>query len=159
MSALRYQLLDDGRILVTLNRQIARLEPHEIKRFAWGVLSDLDPEGAAAEGYQAAPIVLADSDAKTRDTRRGPWQIVAILRDLAEHPHARVIDVARRTCCHYKTIGVQLSRLKTKGWVQMSASGRAYLPATWIATDAGLQALKLYEPGEDALAGHFEGEG
>lgn len=48
---IRHQLGDDGRVLVTMTAAagwagFVHLEPEEIKRFCWAVLSDLDPDGA-----------------------------------------------------------------------------------------------------------------
>jgi hypothetical protein len=143
MIALRHQILEDGRVLVTLKGQIARLSPNEVKRFAWAVLNDLDPEEADNSGYVAAPIMLG-SDRPPEVVGKGAWQLMAILERLAQG-EAYTTNVSAKLVISRSHAAIQLGRLLKRGWVNRISEGRACWPALWEITDAGRQALADHE--------------
>jgi len=101
---LRHQVLEDGRVLVTVlgagERGAApalcvRLDPAAVKAFAWGLLADLDPE----EAYEAGAPLAAFGHPASREmgpsasigVRRGPGP--KVRRVLAACPLARAFVV------------------------------------------------------------------
>lgn len=143
MNELRHEILDDGRVLVTLKGQIARLPPNEVKRFAWAVLNDLDPEEADNAGY-VAPVIVLEREAKAEGAGRGPWQLAAILGELC-NGELFTTNISARLKVDRTQCAIQLARLRTRGLVRCKKPGRSYSPALWEITGAGLIWLSNYE--------------
>lgn len=139
----RHEILDDGRVFVNLNGHVAHLPPGDVRRFAWGVLADLDPEGAEDAGYQPPAIVLG-ADLAPKVVQPGPWQRRGILAYLAPHDEASTPAIAKALGISNKTAAVQLSKLRRQGHVRKISEGMAYSPASWVITDHGRALLKRY---------------
>lgn len=143
MNELRHQILDDGRVLITLKGQIARLQPSEVKRFAWAVLNDLEPEEADLSGY-VAPIVDFAASRVSNDHHRGPWQQLAILTLLLGGP-LYTTNISRKAAVGRNHAAIQLGRLAKRDLVECMIKGRSYSPSLWAITSAGRAFLETYE--------------
>lgn len=129
---MRHQLVD-GRVLITAAGEyptVVHVSPAEAKRFAWAILSDLEPDEAFHAG---APN---GGDATSLEPRapgkRAPWgsQARAIIGALVSgHKDTRRIAEAAATSTHQAA--VQLSKLKSAGVVAIVEPGRAGQPAVW----------------------------
>lgn len=140
----RHQILDDGRVLVNLNGALAHLDPSAVKRFAWGVLNDLDPEEADASGYVAPVIVLSAAEARDHGPKRGPWQIMAMLSILALGP-SYTTSISRGLGLDRTQTAIQLGRLEKRGWAVRLTQGRPHQAGKWGITNEGRIALGEYE--------------
>lgn len=117
-----------------------RVQPSEMRRFAWSVLADLDSQEAEAaaleEGADLAQL-CAGRPAATPIYRPPPagskkWRILQVLRDGAhtrEAIAARIPDASRPDAL--------LHELKVTGFVSRAEPGLGGRGVLWVLTDLG----------------------
>lgn len=139
MTALRHQLHDDGRVLVTVvgDRPLSvHVEADEVRRFAWSVLADLDPEGAEDAGYVAAAVPRPYGDP---DRERARWgsQIAAICAFL-EGRQANTTQIANLLGVSGNHAAIQMLKLERRGLVKRVKRGSPGDPSIWAAGEITL---------------------
>lgn len=138
---LRHQLTAEGPVVVTVQRPrfaplTLHVQPDALKRFAWGVLNDLDPEEAEAVVRVGRRIPHYDGrglfDAKER--------ILLSLRGGCRSSYL----IARHLDADTNRVSVELCRLRLTGLVRSDRKivGRGN---DWEITPSGTEALERLE--------------
>lgn len=131
MTRLRHEIESDAVALVIGDRRI-RVTPTEAKRFAWGLLADLDPDEADKCGGSEI-----DWSADYRDGElpyRAPTQAMKVLA--AVQRGARTCaEIAERTGLRSGIAGPRASMLVDRGYLTRIDGGRRV--AAYAITNAG----------------------
>jgi hypothetical protein len=134
MSAqLRHQLTQEGVVLVTITRPnlppvCAHMQPEMLRRFAWGVLNDLDPDEAEFVKWGPDPICRREGAALVDAKRR-------VLEALAAG-RTNSVNIARLIKTDPNRVSVSLCQLRLKGLTDRVRSpvGRGFI---WSITEKG----------------------
>jgi hypothetical protein len=147
VTALRHQILDDDRVLVTVSGDVPahfRVSVAEAKRFAWSMLADLDPEGAEEAGYvAAAPVPFPARSHEDKDRATWGTQIEAIIGFLKTVPHADTNEISRAIGVNRQQCAVQLCRMRDRGHVACLRRGVAGIPAVWSVGAVSVEQWRL----------------
>jgi len=157
MSLVRHQLLDDGRVLIVCvngSTHSIRVSLSEAKRFAWALLSDLDPDGVFE--HEAPP-------SKQKKLKEPPQalQLLRILcrRDMTTPDLGMAIGTTRNQAA------VVLHRLKELDLVRVVMSGGnrveeiSRAPNTWGATEVGKKYLVDFDAKSLDRSSSYTGKG
>lgn len=143
MTRLRHQILGDDRVLLTVGGATPHtfhIAPAEARRFAWAVLSDLDPDGVYDAGAEAAPPESRTSANNERADFGS--QLAAIFEALGRLP-LNTNQIAMRVGISRKIAAVQLCRMATRGGAVRVVRGSAYVPGTWVRGDVSPDQWRL----------------
>lgn len=145
---LRHQVLEDGRVLVTVLRAGAaalcvRLDGAAAKAFAWGLLADLDPEEAHQAGGPLSvlpPVASASrTPARARPARPASAAALRVLGACPLRADFRVADIVEGLADMRSTdVGQHLRALAKHGLVDGPGDGQGRgRPVRYRLTAAG----------------------
>lgn len=150
MTKLAHEVLDDDRVFVSVvgRSMSCHVSTSEARRFAWALLSDLDPAEADSLGYVAPAVIVQGRSLSEEPVRgRGAWQqreVLSVLRGGS----TTCAHISARLGLNRNQTSVQLNRLQHRGHAVKAGRTTEGLAFFWEITDAGRTWLAAVEAEE-----------
>ncbi len=140
MIRLRHEISDDG-VTLCFGSQRVRVTETEAKRFAWGILADLDPDETVSAGGELPPVAHVPSEVRRGGRRaKGPSQVERVLTAISGGA-STTAQVALATGLPSGVVAARVSAMQERGLVLRANPYGPGAKAEYVVTAAGRQHL------------------